>query len=92
MVTLMLVILSGKWLAVLRRKEIHLDPRRRYYAKECYKPKVDGNKRQPNDASRVHCKANVFGFVESGRDFPSEHGVHRAQHNEKNGIGESLQT
>ena len=46
------------------------------------RPEVDGDKRQPNDASRVHREPDEFSLVEVLRHFPGLHGVEGADGDE----------
>ena len=102
MVTLMLVILSGKWLAVLStagRKQTEGDgtkkgnnfrKRRGQISVEINKPEVDGHKGQPDDASCVHGEPNVLGLVESGGNFARDDGVDGAEEDQQDRIGKRL--
>ena len=61
MVTLMDVILSGKWLAVLRKKKKRqLIDDEKNNSQGSTAPEVDGHKSQPDDARRVHCDSDVL--------------------------------
>lgn len=51
---------------------------------------VDWHKRQPNDARRVHGEANVFGLVERLGNFARQHRVHRADHDQNDGVTANL--
>lgn len=47
---------------------------------------VDGHERQPNDARRVHREADVLALVERLGDFARQHRVHRADHDQHDGV------
>ena len=51
-------------------------------------PEVNGHEGQPYDARGVHGERDVLGFVEGGRYFAGDDGVHGAQDDEADGIGE----
>lgn len=45
--------------------------------------KVDGNECKPNDRRRVHCEANILGFVKVFRDLASFKGIQSAQDDQR---------
>lgn len=45
--------------------------------------KVERYEREPNNARRVHAKADKFGFVEIFGQISRSHGVQRTQHDQK---------
>lgn len=51
---------------------------------------VDGHERQPDDTRRVHGEADVLGLVERLGNFARQHRVHRADHDQHDGVAAKL--